>query len=327
MKVSVAIRTYNQERFIAQAINSVLMQKVNFDYETVVADDASTDSTSEILRSFQKEQRNGFRLLLREKNLGSRKNALDMLQSCQGEYIALLDGDDYWISPDKLQKQVDFLDRHPECAICFHGFTRLEYDRGRELNVSPPGRKSIYDLEDLLELSFPFLTSLLMFRKELVGDLLASSFYHDCMFLDWILGILATRRGGLGYIDEVMGVYRAGGGVWSGLGSLQQLIVPCEFYERLRDEVTINYHGTIAVEQHKLYYRLAQAYLKRNDLANARTYVVKCAVGHRYCENASHFMIFKMLLRVYAPALFRLLKASKTSLAVAVDKMRFKFGI
>ncbi len=321
MKVSVAIRTYTQEKFIAQAINSVLMQKVNFAYEIVVADDASTDGTPQILRSFQKEQRNGFRLLLREKNLGSRKNAIDMLQSCQGEYIALLDGDDYWISPDKLQKQVDFLDRHPECSICFHGFTRLEYDRGREWKVSPPGRKSIYDLEDLLELSFPFLTSFLMFRKELVGDFLASSFCHDCMFLDWTLGILATRRGGLGYIDEVMGVYRAHpGGIWSGLGSLQKLIGPCEFYERLRDEVTINYHGKIAVEQHKLYYKLAQAYVKRNDLANARTYVVKCAVGHRYCENASRFMIFKMLLRVYAPALFKLLRTSKRFLAVPAEK-------
>ena len=82
MKVSVAIRTYNQEEFIVQAINSVLMQKVNFDYEIVVADDASTDRTQEILRSFEKEQRGKFRLLLREKNLGRKDNLIDMLRSC-----------------------------------------------------------------------------------------------------------------------------------------------------------------------------------------------------------------------------------------------------
>jgi len=239
-----------------------------------------------------------------------------MLRSCRGDYIALLDGDDYWTSPDKLQKQVDFLDRHPECAICFHSFTWLNYDRGRALEKYPPGRKSIYKLEDLLEFSFPFLTSFLMFRKELVGELPA--WFHDFVFFrDWALGILASRHGDIGYINEVMGVYRVySGGVWGGQGLIQQCVRACEFYEILKDVVDLNYHEKISVEQHKLYHRLAQEYIKENDLAKARIYVTKCAIGRRYCENASRLMVLKMLLRVYVPVLFKLMQTSKSSMIV-----------
>ena len=168
------------------------MQKVNFDYEISIIDDASTDRTQEILRSFETKQRNKFRLLLREKNLGGSKNFVEMVKACRGDYIALLDGDDYWTSPDKLQKQVDFLEMHPECAICFHRFTWLDYDRGRESDMVPSGQKAVYYLEDLLEFSFPFLTSFLMFRRNSVDEFPA--WFHDSGFGDWALGILAARN-------------------------------------------------------------------------------------------------------------------------------------
>lgn len=108
MKVSVLMITYNHEKFIAQAIDSILMQQVNFDYEIVIGEDCSTDGTRAIVIQYQKEYPDKIRLLLPEENLGMHKNFVQTFRACQGEYIALLEGDDYWTSPRKLQKQVDF---------------------------------------------------------------------------------------------------------------------------------------------------------------------------------------------------------------------------
>src|SRR6266478_2690508 len=123
MKVSVLMTTYNQEAFIAQAIDSILMQEVGFDYEIIVGEDASSDRTREIVLEFQKRHPNQIRVLLRDPidaerdraaGVGGKRGFVNGLQACQGKYIALLDGDDYWTDIHKLQKQVDFLESHPD---------------------------------------------------------------------------------------------------------------------------------------------------------------------------------------------------------------------
>ena len=114
MKLSVGILTYNQEKYIRQCLDSVLMQKVDFDYEIVVGDDASTDGTQDILRDYAKHYPGKFVLLLGEKNEGISMNYKKVLTACKGEYVALCEGDDYWTDMTKLQKQVDFLENHPD---------------------------------------------------------------------------------------------------------------------------------------------------------------------------------------------------------------------
>ena len=119
-KVSVVMLTYNHEKFIAQAIESVLIQRTNFPIELVVGEDCSTDGTREIVRRYAAARPDIIRLVFHEKNVGAYENGQDVLAACQGEYIALLEGDDYWTSPDKLQRQADYLDAQPACALCFH---------------------------------------------------------------------------------------------------------------------------------------------------------------------------------------------------------------
>src|SRR5687768_16687744 len=113
MKVSVAMITYNHEAFVAQAIESVLMQKTDFDFELVIGEDCSTDKTREIVNGYKSKYGERIRVLLPAKNLGINRNLKQTLLACQGRYIALLEGDDYWTSSLKLQKQVNFLDTHP----------------------------------------------------------------------------------------------------------------------------------------------------------------------------------------------------------------------
>ena len=104
--VSVAVITYNHEKFIGQAIESVLMQETAFVVELVIGEDCSTDGTRRIVQAYAEKYPNVIRALLPEKNLGMARNYDAVWQACRGKYIAWLEGDDYWRTPQKLQKQV-----------------------------------------------------------------------------------------------------------------------------------------------------------------------------------------------------------------------------
>ena len=120
MRLSVCVITYNHEEYIEQAITSVLNQDVSFDYEIVVGEDCSTNSTADVLRRLEVSNPGRLMVIYRENNIGAVKNALRTLKSCSGEYIAFLEGDDFWTSMDKLELQVAFLDQHQEASFCFH---------------------------------------------------------------------------------------------------------------------------------------------------------------------------------------------------------------
>src|SRR4051794_11773039 len=120
MKLTVAMITYNHEPFIAQALDSILMQQVSFDHEILIGEDCSTDRTREIVRAYRQRYPDKIRLQLPETNRGMMQNFVAVLAAARGDYVALLEGDDYWTAPDKLARQVAYLDAHPECAICFH---------------------------------------------------------------------------------------------------------------------------------------------------------------------------------------------------------------
>ena len=124
--VSVLMITFNHEQFIAQAIDSVLMQQTDFEYEIIIGEDCSTDRTREIVIEYAERNPEKIRPLLHDHNLGlmGRYNFVAAYKMCHGKYIALLEGDDYWTDPHKLQKQVVFLENHPECSLCAHN-TRI----------------------------------------------------------------------------------------------------------------------------------------------------------------------------------------------------------
>ena len=117
---SACLITYNQKKYIRQAVDGILMQQTSFDWELVIADDCSTDGTREILLEYKKNNPDRIRLILQDKNVGASRNWFDMITSPQSKYIALCEGDDYWTDPNKLQKQVDFLERNPDFVACFH---------------------------------------------------------------------------------------------------------------------------------------------------------------------------------------------------------------
>ena len=244
MKVTVLVGTYNHEKFIEQAVESVLMQQTDFEYEIVIMEDCSTDRTRDIVLDFHKKYRNRIRLVLAEKNENNTTAFRREILTAQGQYIALLDGDDYWTSPRKLQKQADFLDVHQECAICFHNATIFYDDNSKKpSNSNPPEQKRISTLEDLLAGNF-ISTCSVMFRAGLFETF--PSWFDTLWSADWPLHILNAQHGKIGYINELMGAYRQHSrGMWNKLSKIQKILRVLEFYERMQVNLNFSYGGAI----------------------------------------------------------------------------------
>ena len=312
MKVSVLMTTYNHERFIAQAIDSVLMQKVNFDYEIVIGEDCSKDNTRNILIDYQEKHPDIIRLLLHERNLGlyGKYNFIETYKACRGQYIAMLEGDDYWTSPHKLQKQVDFLDRHPECSICFHSVIRLCEDKSHESYVfSPRDKKEIYTLEDLLD-KYLIAAASMMFRKGLFGDF-PSWFYLTAMG-DWALNILNAQHGKIGYINEVMGVWRIhSGGFWSSKGLIERLQEEIKAYRFVNSHLNFRYNRLIRSKVSRDYLRIAEEYKQRDDRVNALINLARSTRKSPYNLSISYLRLFLMILELSLPKLYNRLRDFK----------------
>lgn len=157
IKVSIIVLTMNHERYIAQALDSILMQKVDFQYEILIGDDASSDKTPNILRAYQKQYPDRIRLWLRKQNLGATQNAYELLNDAQGKYIAACEGDDYWSESGKLKKQVDFLETHPHYIGCAHKCRIIDEDGApwSRQKLSWVTKKRIYTLKNFRGLLLP----------------------------------------------------------------------------------------------------------------------------------------------------------------------------
>ena len=245
-KLTVVLTTYNEERFIGQAIDSVLAQETGFPFELVVIDDCSTDRTREIVIRYQQAHPERIRLVLAEINRCDNVDFMREVEQAAGEYVAILDGDDYWTSPHKLQKQVEFLDRHPECAVSAHNALMFYEDGSRDpRNTNPPNQKEILTIEDLFENRMVH-TATVVVRKAAIGRF--PVVYADEKCADWAMLLLATGRGTIGYIDEIMAVYRIHArGFWTGSSGAEQQRRIAEFYENAREYVPSEYRDAIAV--------------------------------------------------------------------------------
>ena len=231
--VSVVLLTYNHERYLAQAIESVLGQRTEFGVEVLLTEDCSTDRTREIALDYAARHPGRVRTFLSERNLNTNEVTARAVRAARGEFVAFLDGDDFWISPDKLRLQVDFLRSHPAYSMCFHAVDVLrepgiEPGDSRRPPVGFPGR---LELEDLLEYNHVPGCSPLIRRAAL--DALPE-WFTDAEFGDWPLYLLAARHGSVGYLDESLGVYRLHlGGYWAGSDGMTHYPRIIAFFERV----------------------------------------------------------------------------------------------
>ncbi len=230
--VSVLMLTYNQERYIEQAIKSVLRQAVNFDFELVIGDDHSTDNTVAICQKYLAEYPGKIKLLVNERNLGLQQNFIRTYNACTGKYMAICEGDDYWISKYKLQRQVDILENHSRYAMCFHRVLNF-FEKDGSKSLSNGRQKRITTILDLASSNYITNVSIL-FRRGLFGEL--PEWFSEVSTYDYAIHLLNAQYGDIYYSPKVMSVYRIHEkGIWSDSGIEKRQRIAMKIRELLMD--------------------------------------------------------------------------------------------
>jgi glycosyltransferase involved in cell wall biosynthesis len=231
--LSVCIITYNHSLFIRQAIDSVLAQRVDFPYEIVIADDCSKDETRSIVSAYEQQNKGLIRTIFQEKNVGAEQNWFDLIFSARGKYIAYLEGDDFWTDPQKLQKQVEFLESNQDFSICVHS-----------TEILPPEEDKIDRLKKAKSYSFTFIDSLQQKQGASLTTVIRTEIIHKPKFKqlvggllggDWPLECFALLYGKGYFMNDCMGVYRrhSGGATNSFNSTLKFLDYRITFCNRL----------------------------------------------------------------------------------------------
>lgn len=206
--VSICCITYNQEKYIAKTLDGFINQKVNFKYEIVISNDCSTDKTQEIINIYKKKYSDLIRDISPEKNIGAIENFYYCLKSCKGKYIAICEGDDYWIDENKLQLQVSLLENNPEYGMCYtkaRKFIQYKQKYSRKLF----GEK-VNSFEDLLlngnripTLTVCMCSSLV---KQYMLDIKPEE--KEWMMGDYPLWLYFAKNTNIYFINKVTSVYR-----------------------------------------------------------------------------------------------------------------------
>lgn len=217
--VSICCITYNHEKYIAQAIEGFLSQKTNFKIEILIGEDCSTDSTRQIIHSYQIKHPGLIRILSGETNIGGAKNLVNVICNAKGKYLAFCDGDDYWTDAYKLQKQVDFLRNNEHFVACSH-YSRVINEMNETCYVATnlvPFEYSFHDL--LMGRKKETRTASLLFKATKEFQNFGANHWYDNVsagdnFLK--LYITSTSGGKLYVMPEIMSCYRIHqNGVWS----------------------------------------------------------------------------------------------------------------
>jgi glycosyltransferase involved in cell wall biosynthesis len=218
----VFISTYNHVRFVRQTVESVLEQRTRFDVRIVIIDDFSTDGTRALLHELRDAHPHRIELVLNSRNLCSNRPLANRIRAVDARYVALLDGDDYWLAADKLQMQIDHLDANPGIAIACHNALICD-DEGRlqgELYNTTSQWLSC-GLEHLWRTNI-IATCSALYRRSALRD--NPAWYDDAIYGDWPMHILAARHGCIAYFGEPLAVYRRhAAGLWSRLSAVEKL--------------------------------------------------------------------------------------------------------
>ena len=270
--LSVNMITYNHEKYIAQALDSVLMQKVDFKYEIVVGEDCSTDGTRMILLEYKEKYPHIFNLILHEKNVGAAKNIQAVDRACRGEYIAALEGDDYWTDPHKLQTQVDEMRKYPDCHMSFHPAFEIWEDKSRKNEITGRQAKGnrVFTTREIIKGGGVFCpTASLVFKRDVLDNL--PQWFYEAPAGDFFTQIFGSLHGGALYIDRPMSIYRRNTpGSWSmskinAANSLEKFRKnTLTSFDNLDHYLNNEFHDIINIRRSKEYFKLAILYLQQN---------------------------------------------------------------
>ncbi len=253
MKISIILITYNQENYIQKAVESILMQEVDCEIEIIVADDFSIDKTVNNIKTYlDKSKKNTF-YLESEKNLGHPQNYKRAFSKCSGDYIAILEGDDYWTDPKRLQMHIDFLESHRECVMTMNRLIIYE-EYLNEYTVQEWYCSESYEYingQRLARGNCLGNLSACVIRKSVLNNLNDDIF--DLDIDDWLLGLGLSKYGLIAKLKEPLSVYRRHDkGQWAGKSELEVKVKLLERIETYNHYFDYMYNNDFNILKHKL---------------------------------------------------------------------------
>jgi glycosyltransferase involved in cell wall biosynthesis len=254
--------TYNHAPFVREAIESVLMQKTDFPFEVVVGEDCSTDQTRDVLREYTDHR---VRLLPADSNLGMVKNLARTLDECRGEFVAIIEGDDFWTDDCKLQKQVTYLQENDDVAICHHSVS-LKYE------VSGFSQDEIFsdpiiehlDFDKLLEQN-RIASCSVVFRRKHFQKL--PHWFAGLNLCDWPMFVVLSLAGRVGFLPGKMATYRVhSGGVWSTSTYLKKARSAVDMYCRFKKHLPKSHLSKTKRHLSRVYFEIAREYRLQHNV-------------------------------------------------------------
>jgi len=213
--VSVIMVTYNHDKYISKAIESVLDQETKFNFELVIGEDSSTDNTRNIIEEYRKKQPNKIRLFSGDKNVGSTQNEITIIKASKGKYLAFCEGDDYWTDSFKLQKQVDFLEANPDYGLVHSDVNHFNQKTG-ELTIAYNKRNDIVIpsgniFQFLMDPSHSIKTMTVCLRRDLLSKYYLGNetiMTSNWKMIDISIWLMLSYYSKIKYMDVVTATYR-----------------------------------------------------------------------------------------------------------------------
>lgn len=210
--VTISCITYNHEKYIADAIESFLMQKTNFKFEIIIHDDASIDNTPSIIKKYEEKYPDIIKPIYQQENQYSQGNFISkfITEKAKGKYIAICEGDDYWIDSNKIQKQFDYMEEHPDCSLCVNGGYIVNAKDKKIIGEKKSAVDSkFFTVEDSIAKGGGlFLTNSMFYRREY--DMNLPKFLLEAPVGDYPLTINLALQGKVYYMKDLMSAYRVG---------------------------------------------------------------------------------------------------------------------
>lgn len=272
--------TYNHEKFIAQAVESVLMQKTTFPIELIIGEDCSTDGTRRIVQHYAKLRPDIVRSLLPLRNLGVHENLKSVLDACHGEYVALLEGDDYWTNPLKLQKQVQLLEAAKDCCMCAAKSEIWQITNGIDTYVQtleglPKDKITFLDFHEKTYLH----TSTYMIKRSSLCE--AFKWGDRIRISDTTLRYFLTDMSPCVFLPEVVSVYRiTDSGIWTKLNDSEKLAQHIDLYESLYAHFKSKYRKTFAKRLMSYYWEQLMGKCKNVGISVPLKRIGKLSITH-----------------------------------------------
>jgi len=280
--VSVVVITFNQEKYIAECLEGIFAQKGDFKIDLVIGDDCSTDKTLKIIRKYVDSLRNNRceeKILPADKNIGMTKNFQRCLAVCTGSYIAVCEGDDYWIDCNKLQKQMNFLKTHPESALCFNDCYIYYQEKGEltKLDVQQRLESDVGTTREIILTYYMGNLSCCMYNARFMRKIPDNLF--DLYIGDWMFNIYYSQFGDIGHVKEIMSVYRKhAAGVWSGGDPKEQDLHLWEKIEEYNRFLSYNFDHEFSIVQKRIEMAYTDMFYKEPvDLA-----IIDNAISHAH---------------------------------------------